>query len=157
MYDKYPEHDVPQQNIVQMFFSQRWSAILIEMALVIVVSTAAGRAFDFFDPIDVKTETPPEQTAIDGIPIESIKAYGLDYIRQGKYVEAKAVYDLMMMTAPQHAQRKLCQDVFDRAKIYDKMGYAPAAMANDENSRKLLAKIKFCGTMMMKRVARRMK
>lgn len=132
MYDKYPEHDVPQQNIVQMFFSQRWSAILIEMALVIVVSTAAGRAFDFFDPIDVKTETPPEQTAIDGISLESIEAYGLDYIRQGKYVEAKAVYDLMVMATPQPARRKLCQYVFDRAKIYDKMGYAPAAIANDE-------------------------
>ena len=130
MYDKYPEHDVPQQNIVQMFFSQRWSAILIEMALVIVISTAAGRAFDFFDPIDVKTET--EQIAIDGISLESIEAYGLDYIRQGKYVEAKAVYDLIMMAAPQQTRRKLCQYVFDRAKIYDKMGYAPAAMANNE-------------------------
>lgn len=130
MYDKYPEHDVPQQNIVQMFFSQRWSAILIEMALVIVISTAAGRAFDFFDPIDVKTET--EQIAIDGISLESIEAYGLDYIRQGKYIEAKAVYDLIIMAAPQQTRRKLCQYVFDRAKIYDKMGYAPAAMANNE-------------------------
>lgn len=130
MYDKYPEHDVPQQNIVQMFFSQRWSAILIEMALVIVISTAAGRAFDFFDPIDVKTET--EQIAIDGISLESIEAYGLDYIRQGKYVEAKAVYDLIIMAAPKQTRRKLCQYVFDRAKIYDKMGYAPAALANNE-------------------------
>lgn len=130
MYDKYPEHDVPQQNIVQMFFSQRWSAILIEMALVIVISTAAGRAFDFFDPIDVKTET--EQIAIDGISLEAIEAYGLDYIRQGKYIEAKAVYDLIIMAAPQQTRRKLCQYVFDRAKIYDKMGYAPAAMANNE-------------------------
>ena len=102
MYDKYPEHDVPQQNIVQMFFSQRWSAILIEMALVIVISTAAGRAFDFFDPVDVKTET--EQIAIDGISLESIEAYGLDYIRQGKYVEAKAVYDLIMMAAPKQTR-----------------------------------------------------
>ncbi len=129
MYDKYPEHDVPQQNIVQMFFSQRWSAILIEMALVIVISTAAGRAFDFFDPIDVKTETP--QTAADGISLESIEAYGLNYIRQGKYVEAKAVYDLIIMAAPRHS-RKLCQYVFDRAKIYDKLGYAPAILANNE-------------------------
>ena len=129
MYDKYPEHDVPQQNIVQMFFSQRWSAILIEMALVIVISTAAGRAFDFFDPIDVKTET--EQTATDGISLESIEAYGLDYIRQGKYVEAKAVYDLIVMAAPRHS-RKLRQYVFDRAKIYDKLGYAPATLANNE-------------------------
>ena len=129
MYDKYPEHDVPQQNIVQMFFSQRWSAILIEMALVIVISTAAGRAFDFFDPIDVKTETPPPAT--DGISLESIEAYGLDYIRQGKYVEAKAVHDLIVMAAPRHS-RKLCQYVFDRAKIYAKLGYAPATLANNE-------------------------
>ena len=28
--------------------------------------------------------------------------------------------------------RKLCQYVFDRAEIYDKMGYAPAALANNE-------------------------
>lgn len=130
MYDKYPEHDVPQQNIVQMFFSQRWSAILIEMALVIVISTAAGRAFDFFDPIDVKTETP--QPAADGISLDSIEAYGLDYIRQGKYVEAKAVYDLIVMAVPYQARRKLCQYVFDRAKIYDKLGYAPATLANNE-------------------------
>lgn len=80
MYDNYPEHDVPQQNIIQMFFAQRWSAILIEMALVIVISVAAGRAFDFFGPIDAQTENPPPQAAAV-ILLDPIQAYEMNDIR----------------------------------------------------------------------------
>lgn len=89
MYDNYPEHDVPQQNIIQMFFAQRWSAIIIEMALAIVISVAAGRAFDFFDPINAQTDNPPQEQAID-----SIQPYGIDDIRQGQSAEAEAMDNL---------------------------------------------------------------
>lgn len=83
MYDSYPEHDVPQQNIIQMFFAQRWSAIVIEMALAIVISVAAGRAFDFFGPIDAQTENPPPPAAAD-ISLDPIKPYEINDIRQGQ-------------------------------------------------------------------------
>ena len=79
MYDNYPEHDVPQQNIIQMFFAQRWSAILIEMALAIVISVAAGRAFDFFGPINAQTENPPQAAA--DILLNPIQAYEMNDIR----------------------------------------------------------------------------
>ena len=83
MYDNYPEHDVPQQNIIQMFFAQRWSAIVIEMAMAIVISVAAGRAFDFFGPINAQTDNPSQEQAID-----AIQTYGIDDIRQGQSAEA---------------------------------------------------------------------
>lgn len=89
MYDNYPEHDVPQQNIIQMFFAQRWSAIIIEMALAIVISVAAGRAFDFFGPINAQTDNPPQEQAID-----AIQTYGIDDIRQGQSAEAEAMDNL---------------------------------------------------------------
>ena len=63
MYDKYPVYDVPQNNIIQQFFSQRWSAIVIEIAMTIVITVAAGRAFDFFDPFD-PTENEAESAAL---------------------------------------------------------------------------------------------
>ena len=50
MYDQYPAYDVPKNNIVQRFFAQRWSAILLEIVLTIVITVAAGQAFEFFDP-----------------------------------------------------------------------------------------------------------
>ena len=85
MYDNYPEHDVPQQNIIQMFFAQRWSAIIIEMAMAIVISVAAGRAFDFFGPIDAQTDNPPQEQAIS---LDAIQTYGIDDIRQEPSAEA---------------------------------------------------------------------
>ena len=57
MYDKYPLHDVPQHNIIQRFFSQRWSAIVIEIVMTVVITVAAGHAFDFFEPFDNKQAT----------------------------------------------------------------------------------------------------
>ena len=57
MYDHYPAYDVPQNNIVQRFFAQRWSAILLEIVLTIVITVAAGQAFEFFDPFDGESAT----------------------------------------------------------------------------------------------------
>ena len=116
MYDKYPEHDVPQQNIIQMFFAQRWSAIVIEIALTIVISVAAGRAFDFFGPINAQTENPPQEQALAGTSPDAIKAYGMDYIRQ--YAD---IY-------------------FDIAATYDILGYPNAAIANYEKYIELVGK-----------------
>ena len=94
MYDNYPEHDVPQQNIIQMFFAQRWSAIIIEMALAIVISVAAGRAFDFFGPIDAQTDNPPQEQSINDISLDAIQTYGIDDIQQGQSAEAEAMDNL---------------------------------------------------------------
>lgn len=110
MYDKYPEYDVPEKNIVQRFFSQRWSAIAIEIAMTIVITVAAGRALD---PFGTHTEEPVDQQAIvepliieqpitdtDGIPLEVIQEYGVDYIRNQQYPEAVGIYDLAVVADP---------------------------------------------------------
>lgn len=52
MYDKYPEFDVPRSNLIQRFLGQHWSAILIEIVMTIVISVAAGHAFDLFGPFE---------------------------------------------------------------------------------------------------------
>lgn len=116
MYDKYPEHDVPQQNIIQRFFSQRGSAIVLEIAMAIVISVAAGQAFDLFGPIDAQKDNPPQEQALQaalpapaphavaGIPLDVIKAYGMDYIRQGQYAKAEAMYDLVIGAEPGDAE-----------------------------------------------------
>ena len=59
MYDKYPEFDVPQNNIIQRFFGQRWSAIVIEIVMTIVISVAAGHALDLFGPLDSPPDAAP--------------------------------------------------------------------------------------------------
>lgn len=120
MYDNYPEHDVPQQNIIQMFFAQRWSAIIIEMAMAIVISVAAGRAFDFFGPIDAQTDNPPQEQAIS---LDAIQTYGMDDIRQGQSAEAEAMDDLVSDYANMY---------LTIAAVYDIFGYPAAAAANYE-------------------------
>lgn len=110
MYDKYPEYDVPEQNIVQKFFAQRWSAIVVEIAMTIVITVAAGRALD---PFGTQTEDPTQQQAItetivmdnavsetDGIPITVIQEYGIEHIRNQEYPEAVGVYDLAVVADP---------------------------------------------------------
>ena len=110
MYDQYPEYDVPQQNLVQMFFAQRWSAIVIEIALAIVISVAAGRAFDFFGPLDAPIENPPQERAAADISPDVIQADGLKRVRRGQYADK----------------------YFDIAMIYGILGYPAAAKANYE-------------------------
>jgi len=108
MYDKYPEYDVPEQNIIQKFFAQRWSVILIEIAMTLVISVAAGRALD---PFGTNVEEPQEQAIVepviqeaytpsDGIPVDVIKSYGIDYIRNQQYPEAEGMYDLAVLAEP---------------------------------------------------------
>lgn len=108
MYDKYPEYDVPEKNIIQMFFAQRWSSILIELALTLVLTVAAGRALD---PFGTSEEQPQEQAIIeaviveqplktDGISVETIQSYGIDYIRNQQFPEAEGMYDLAVYADP---------------------------------------------------------
>ena len=111
MYDKYPEYDVPEQNIIQKFFTQHWSAIIIEIAMTLVITVAAGRALD---PFGTEVESPVEQqtpivsvinqSAVpvnhDGISVDVIKQYGIDYIRNQQYPEAAGIYDLAVVADP---------------------------------------------------------
>ena len=108
MYDKYPEYDVPEQNIIQKFFTQRWSAIIIELAMTLVITVAAGRALD---PFGTEVESTIQEQAIvepvvlrnvaptnsDGISVDVIKQYGIDYIRNQQYPEAAGIYDLAVV------------------------------------------------------------
>ena len=69
MYDKYPEYDIPEQNIIQKFFGQRWSAIIVELAMTIVITVAAGRALDPFGP--QPEELVQEQAIVQPIVVQS--------------------------------------------------------------------------------------
>lgn len=110
MYDKYPEYDIPEQNIIQKFFTQRWSAIIVEIAMTLVITVAAGRALD---PFGTATESPVQEQAIvepvviqnpapttNGIPVDVIKEYGINYIRTQQYPEAVGVYNLAVVADP---------------------------------------------------------
>lgn len=111
MYNEYPVYDVPQQNIIQRFFAQRWSAILIEIVMTIVITVAAGAAFDFFDPFDGSQETSAarnvsENVALDGDgvlagdPLHFIRGRGVDYFRAGRLAAAEAMYDWAIALRP---------------------------------------------------------
>ena len=106
MYDKYPVYDVPQNNIVQRFFSQRWSAIVIEIALTIVITVAAGRAFDFFGPFDEASEAPAAAQAVEqrrGALLEPLREQAQNHVRAGRYAAAAALYDFAIIVDPADA------------------------------------------------------
>ncbi len=112
MYDKYPVYDVPQNNVIQRFLGQRWSAILIEIALTIVLALAAGRALDLFGPL-------PEQgtaAAVAGqgdaasdaarglqVPLDLVKERGLEYVGAGQFEAAAAMFDLAIAVDAENA------------------------------------------------------
>jgi tetratricopeptide (TPR) repeat protein len=105
MYDQYPIHDVPQKNIIQRFFAQRWSAILLEVVMTIVITVAAGAAFDFFDPFE-KAAAPP---AMEQSPRARLQEYferrAVYYVLGGQHIKAIAMYNLLIdaePTAPRH-------------------------------------------------------
>ena len=98
-----------QNNLIQRFFSQRWSAIALEIVMTIVITIAAGAAFDFFDPLDgegaaaaaavVEVE---ELGAVD--PLEFIKQRGKDYLRERRFAAAEAMFAWAIALAPDDAQ-----------------------------------------------------
>ncbi len=126
MYDKYPEHDVPQNNIVQRFFGQRWSAIVIEILMTIVITVAAGRAFDFFGPLEPSADTAaiellaelPPEVAEPGerISIGAVRHMARSYHNDEDYVEARTLHDLLIAAEPDNVTNYL-----DRAKTASAM------------------------------------
>lgn len=111
MYDRYPAYDVPKNNIIQRFFAQRWSAILLEVVLTIVITVAAGQAFEFFDPFDGETAGVAPMAApapnLDrdamSVALEPVKQRGAEYVNERRYVAAEAVYDFVAALVPDDA------------------------------------------------------
>ena len=111
MYDNYPAYDVPKNNIVQRFFAQRWSAILLEVVLTIVITVAAGQAFEFFDPFDgesanaapVAAPAPDSDADAMSVALEPVKQRGLEYVNERRYIAAEAVYDFALSLDPDDA------------------------------------------------------
>lgn len=108
MYDHYPAYDVPKNNIVQRFFAQRWSAILLEIVLTIVITVAAGQAFEFFDPFDGETANaaplaapaPAVDSDAMSVALEPVKQRGADYVAERRYIAAEALYDFAAALDP---------------------------------------------------------
>ena len=112
MYDQYPNHDVPQNNIIQRFFAQRWSAIALEIVMTIVITVAAGAAFDFFDPLDRAGATSADAAEISAGAVESsefktrdplafIKQTGAQYVRERRFAAGEAMFDWAIALAPE--------------------------------------------------------
>jgi tetratricopeptide (TPR) repeat protein len=108
MYDHYPAYEVPQNNIVQRFFAQRWSAILLEIALTIVITVAAGQAFEFFDPFDgeaadaapIAASAPAVDADAMSAALAPVKQRGADYVAERRFVAAEALYDFALALEP---------------------------------------------------------
>ena len=115
MYDQYPLHDVPQNNLIQRFFSQRWSAIALEIVMTVVITIAAGAAFDFFDPLDGSQTNPTHAARRDASPVtieeartrtplEFIKERGKTYIQERRFAAAEAMFNWAIALAPDDAE-----------------------------------------------------
>ncbi len=106
MYDTYPDYDIPQKNIVQRFFGQRWSAILLEIVLTIVITVAAGSAFEFFDPFE-RDQATAEPTASVTEPFRiallPFTERGIAHIQKREFAAAEAMVDLAIAVAPEDA------------------------------------------------------
>jgi len=111
MYDNYPKHDVPQQNLIQRFFAQRGSAIFIEIVMTIVITVAAGAAFDYFDPLDGERATAADATSGEAVtsddadsatrdPLAFARSLGIEYIAAGRLTAASAIFDWLIASAP---------------------------------------------------------
>lgn len=106
MYDQFPVHDVPQNNLIQRFFSQRWSAIALEIVMTIVITIAAGAAFDFFDPLDGEgAEAVVAKVEELGArePLAFIKGRGKDHVRDRRFAAAEAMFAWAIALAPEDA------------------------------------------------------
>ena len=107
MYDKYPVYDVPQNNLIQRFFAQSWSAIVLELAMTIVITVAAGAAFDFFGPFERNGESAADLTSATvvplSVPLQTIQERATEYLANGRYQAAGAMYDLAISVAPTDA------------------------------------------------------
>jgi len=138
VYDSYPQHDVPQNNVIQRFFTQRWSAIVIEILMTIVITVAAGRAFDIFGPFDrpedsatsfqVEEALPPElMRPGDGIALGAVERKAREYIENGQHAEAVAMVDLLSLAKPEGADPMRYLEI---AQFYDTLGESRKASLN---------------------------
>ncbi len=148
MYESYPQHDVPQNNVIQRFFSQRWSAIVIEILMTIVITVAAGRAFDIFGPFDRPTDSeasfqveemlPPElMRPSDGIALRTVKRKAREHIENGQYAEAVAMVDLLSLVLPEDADPMRYLEI---AQFYDTLGESRKASLNYQRFFELVGK-----------------
>ena len=124
--------------MLQRFFAQRWSAIVIEILMTIVISVAAGRAFDIFGPFDAPAESdasirieeslPLElAAAVDGIPLRTIERKAREYAKNGQIAEAVAMIDLLSLAKPKDAERVWYLEI---AQFYDTLGETKKALVN---------------------------
>lgn len=96
MYDNYPQHHVPQNNIVQRFFAQPAGAIVLEMVMTVVITVAAGSAFDLFDPFNGASAASADQavgTTVAHDPLLPLWDASLAYLSQRRFIAAEAVAD----------------------------------------------------------------
>ena len=146
MYDSVPQHDVPQNNLIQRFLGQRFSAIVIEILLSIVISVAAGQAFDIFDRFQAPADEPT--AALDMSPelVTSEQCRGLDCalthqqlgrdaLRQGDLDAALAHYEQARALGSASPQLHLAL-----ARDYAKLGMRRAAGVSFESFLELVGK-----------------
>ena len=111
MYNQYPAYDVPKSNIVQRFFAQRWSAILLEIVLTIVITVAAGQAFEFFDPFEGESADVAPAPSYDpdamSVALEPVMQQGREYESERRFVAADALYDYAVTLAPDDAGSRI--------------------------------------------------
>ncbi|MCY4146622.1 MAG: tetratricopeptide repeat protein [Chloroflexi bacterium] len=100
MYDNYPQCHVPQNNIVQRFFAQPAGAIVLEMVMTVVITVAAGSAFDLFDPFDGASVAQPAQVAVAHSPLLPLWDASLAYLSQRHFVAAEAIADVAAASDP---------------------------------------------------------
>jgi len=148
VYDNYPQHDVPQNNVIQRFFAQRWSAIVIEILMTIVITVATGRAFDIFNPFDspqdaetsfqVEGMLPSELTRpSDGFALRTLERKARQYIEDGQYAEAVAMLDLLSLAKPEDTDRAWYLEI---AQFYDTLGESRKASLHYERYFELVGK-----------------
>ena len=147
MYDSYPQYDVPQNNVIQRFFTQRWSAIVIEILMTIVITVAAGRAFDIFDPFDAPADSasailweeplPLSAHSVDGIVLGAYKQKAIEYAENGNYNGALSMLDLLVRAAPKDAGPGWYLEI---AQFYDTLGESLKASLNYERYFELVGK-----------------
>ena len=148
MYANYPQHDVPQNNLFQRFFAQRWSAIAAEILMTIVITVAAGSAFDIFDPFDERHDAAATTQAEAVLPSELLQpGFGIslreverktrEYIADGRYAEAGAALDLLAFAKPAQVAPIWYLEI---AQLYAKLGGSMQAALNYERYFELVGK-----------------
>ncbi len=131
MYDKYPVYDVPQNNLIQRFFAQSWRAIMLEIALTIVLSVAAGFAFDVFDPLEKEADATAALVAAehDEATYYGWRAYAA--MMAGEYDAAQRDYLQLLRLEPADydAHNGMCWAYGELGHFTSAMGHCNIALA----------------------------